>query len=54
MSEVTDFDSESQIYYIICASRIVDQDQNSQNFLGKFIRFFITLRCFYGVVIHRK
>jgi len=31
-----------------------DQDGNSQNFLGKFVRFFVTLRCFYGVVIHRK
>jgi len=28
---------------------------DSQNFLGKFVRFFfVTLRCFYGVVIHRK
>jgi len=27
---------------------------NSQNFLGKFLRFFETLRCFYTVVIHRK
>jgi len=27
---------------------------NSQNFLGKFIRLFVTLRCFYRVVIHRK
>jgi len=27
---------------------------NSQNFLGKFLRFFVTLRCFYWVVIHRK
>jgi len=26
----------------------------SQNFLGKFKRFFVTLRCFYRVVIHRK
>jgi len=25
-----------------------------QNFLGKFIRFFISLGCFYRVVIHRK
>jgi len=27
---------------------------NSQNFLGKFVRCFVTLKCFYGVVIHRK
>jgi hypothetical protein len=27
---------------------------NSQNILGKFVRFFVTLRCFYGVVIHRE
>jgi len=27
---------------------------NSQNFLGKFVRFFVALRCFYGVVILRK
>jgi hypothetical protein len=27
---------------------------NSQNVLCKFVRFFITLRHFYGVVIHRK
>ncbi len=27
-----------------------DQGGNSQNFLGKFVRFFVTLRCFYGVV----
>jgi len=27
---------------------------NSQNFLGKFVRFFITLRRFYIEVIHRK
>jgi len=27
---------------------------NSQNFLRKFVIFFLTLRCFYGVVIHRK
>ncbi len=27
---------------------------NSQNFFGKFERFFVTLRCFYGVDIHRK
>jgi len=30
------------------------QDGNSQSFLGKFVRFFVTLRCFDGVVIHRK
>ncbi len=27
---------------------------NSQNFFGKFVRFFITLKCFYRVFIHRK
>jgi len=30
------------------------QGGNSQNFLRKFVRFFLTLRCFYRVVIHRK
>jgi len=30
------------------------QGRNSQNFLGKFVRFFENLRCFYRVVIHRK
>jgi len=30
------------------------QGGNSQNFLEKFVRFFVTFRCFYGVVIHRK
>ncbi len=32
----------------------VCQGGNSQNFLSKFIRFFETLWCFYGVGIHRK
>ncbi len=27
---------------------------NSQNVLHKFVRFFVTLRCFYTVVIHRN
>ncbi len=27
------------------------QSGNLQNFLGKFVRLFVTLRCFYGVVI---
>jgi hypothetical protein len=27
---------------------------NSQNFLPKFLRFFLTLKCYYGLVIHRK
>jgi len=27
---------------------------NSQNFLSKFVIFFVTLRCSYGVAIHRK
>jgi len=31
-----------------------NQGGNSQNFLPKFVRFFVTLRCFYGVVVHRK
>ncbi len=30
------------------------QSGDTQNFLGKFIRFFVTLRCFYGVAIHGK
>jgi len=33
---------------------IKGQGGNSQNFLHKFVRFFLTLKCFYGVVIHRK
>jgi len=28
------------------------QGGNSQNFLGKFVRFIVTLRCFYVTVIH--
>ncbi len=40
------------LYYIRFKNS--EQGQNSQNFLGRFIRFFITLRCFYRVVIHRK
>ncbi len=27
---------------------------NSQNFLCKFVRFFLTLKCFYRVVINKK
>jgi len=27
---------------------------DSQNFYGKFVRFFLTLRCFYRVVMHIK
>jgi hypothetical protein len=27
---------------------------NSQNFLGKFVRFFVTFKCFYRVVINRE
>ena len=30
------------------------QGGNTQNFSGKCVRLFVTLRCFYGVVIHRK
>ncbi len=30
------------------------QSGNSQNFLRKFVRFFVTLKCLYGVVIHIK
>jgi len=33
---------------------IKDHGGNSQNILGKFVRFFVTLMCFYGVVIYRK
>jgi len=33
---------------------VANQGGNSQNFLGKFVRFFITLRCFNGVVIHKN
>jgi len=29
-------------------------DGDSQNFLHKFFRLLETLRCFYGVVIHKK
>jgi len=31
-----------------------EQGGNLQKFLGKFLRFFVTLRGFYGVVIHKK
>jgi len=34
--------------------RLLRLGENSLNFLGKFVRFFITLRCFYWVVIHVK
>ncbi len=30
------------------------QSGNSQNFLCKFVRFFLTLKCFYRVVINKK
>ncbi len=30
------------------------QDGNSQNFFGNFVRFFVTLKCLYIVVIHKK
>jgi len=30
------------------------QGRNSQNFLGKFIRFFVTFRCFSKAIVHRK
>ncbi len=30
------------------------QGGDSQNFLRTFVIFFVTLRCLYGVVIHRK
>jgi len=39
-----------QIFVLI----VTAQFGNSQNFLGKFVRYFVTLRCFYTVVIHRK
>jgi len=29
-------------------------DGNSQNFLRKFVIFFVTLSCFYKAIIHRK
>jgi len=32
----------------------IDQGGNSQNFLRKFVRFFLTLKYFYRVIIHRK
>jgi len=28
--------------------------RNSQNFLRQIHEIFVTLRCFYGVIIHRK
>ncbi len=34
--------------------RLTKQGGNSQNFLGKFVRFFVNLRCFYRVVNNRK
>jgi len=34
--------------------RCPTQGGNAQNFLGKFARFFVTLKCFYEVVIHSK
>jgi len=35
-------------------SNLTNQGRNSQNFLGKFVRFFVTLSWFNGVIIHRK
>jgi hypothetical protein len=41
---------------IVCLSisSNVHPGGNSQNFLWKFVRFLVTSKCFYGVVIHRK
>ncbi len=38
-------------------SRILRYNQlgrNSHNFLSKFVRFFVTFKCFYNKMIHRK
>jgi len=39
---------------IVGEIEVEHQGGNSQNFLSKFVRFFVTLRCFYRVVINRK
>jgi len=39
------------IFYVAKNSAI---KRYSQNFLGTFVRFFVSLRCFYGEVFHRK
>ncbi len=41
-------------FYSLCVETAASQGGNSQNFLHKFIIFFVTLRCFYRVVIYRK
>jgi hypothetical protein len=41
-------------YYMVNYLSVVSQGEDSQNFLRKFIRFFVTLRCFYAVDIHGK
>jgi len=38
----------------ILLKKLEQLGRNSLNFLGKFVRFFVTLRCFYKVVVHRK
>ncbi len=47
------------IKYTLCMQKVLPktlrvQGRNSQNFLGKFVRFFVTLRCFYNANIHEK
>ncbi len=48
----------NKLFESICGKKwtIVDEGlrANSQNFLQKFVIFFLTLRCFYKVGIHRK
>jgi len=50
--------SDKQLIVITLGEHVFDAKNNLgghlQNFLGKFGRFFVTLRCFYGVVIHIK
>ncbi len=45
-----------QVYLCSCSAQsyLMILGGNSQNFLQKFVRFFLTLKCFYRVVIHRK
>jgi len=34
--------------------KLEDQGGNSQNFLRKFVRFFVIFRCFYNKISHEK
>ncbi len=41
-------------FYKFLYNVVIHMGGNSQNFSRKFVRFFLTLKCFYIVVTHRK